>query len=54
MISQGYTPYCAALSPHHSVGVCLCVCVLYMSVYLENATYYRKKWRDVHKQTYST
>lgn len=30
MISQGYTPYCAALSPRHTVGVCewdVCVCV---------------------------
>lgn len=50
MISQGYTPYCAALSLHHSVRVCLCVCecVQYVIVCLENASCYRK---NGYKQT---
>lgn len=34
MISQGYTPYCAALSPHHTVGVC--------EWDVQNATQYRR------------
>lgn len=59
MISQGYTPYCAGLSPHHSVEVCLrvrvCVCVYVSQIQLcTECNILLKKQLQVQKQTYST